>query len=163
RRRDRRPGRATGRDVPRHPARDRAGVVDPRPRLQRGASGRPGHHLAGALRGAQHRIPARPDQSRGEYQMTTAATLDTPEPATLVAHARDLLERDRWSRDRLHEHQQERLRSLLAHAVAHSPYYRDTLGPDAVDAELEELPTLPKPRLMEQFDRVVTDPRLRLA
>ena len=35
-------------------------------------------------------------------------------------------------------------------------------APDADDAELADLPTLPKPLLMEQFDRVVTDPRLRL-
>jgi hypothetical protein len=39
------------------------------------------------------------------------------------------------------------------------------LGPDAADGEvpLAELPTLPKATLMDNFDRIVTDPRLRLA
>ena len=52
---------------------------------------------------------------------------------------------------------------MLAHAVERSPYYREALGADAPATPLEELPTLPKPLLMEQFDRVVTDPALRLA
>jgi phenylacetate-coenzyme A ligase PaaK-like adenylate-forming protein len=40
------------------------------------------------------------------------------------------------------ELQRKRLRGLIGHAVAHSPYYRETLGRDAADAPLEELPTL---------------------
>jgi phenylacetate-CoA ligase len=35
------------------------------------------------------------------------------------------------------------------------------LGPDAHEREFAELPTLPKAVLMEELDRVVTDPRLR--
>ena len=50
---------------------------------------------------------------------------------------------------------------MLEHAVEHSPYYREALGEDAVEAPLGDLPTLPKSLLMDQFDRVVTDPRLR--
>jgi phenylacetate-CoA ligase len=94
--------------------------------------------------------------------MTLAATTGT-DPAALRARAGDILARDRWSREQLLELQQARLRDLLEHAVTHSPYYREALGPDAPDAPLEELATLPKPLLMEQFDRVVTDPALRLA
>ncbi len=76
-----------------------------------------------------------------------------------------LLARDRWSRDRLLAHQRERLRELLAHAVSASPYYREALGSDALapDLRLEDLPTLSKATLMEQFDRVAADRRLRLA
>lgn len=79
--------------------------------------------------------------------------------------AGEQLARDRWSRDRLLAHQAERLRALIAHAVAASPYYRDLLGPDATggDVPLSELPTLPKATLMDDFDRIVTDPRLRRA
>jgi len=79
--------------------------------------------------------------------------------------AGEQLARDRWSRDRLLAHQAERLRALIAHAVAASPYYRDLLGPDAAggDVPLSELPTLPKATLMDDFDRIVTDPRLRRA
>src|SRR5262245_58873710 len=95
--------------------------------------------------------------------MTAAATVDALDPRALGAHARDLLARDRWSREQLLEYQRDRLRSLIGHAVEHSPYYRETLGAGAVDADLAELPTLPKPRMMAEFDRLVTDPRLRLA
>jgi phenylacetate-CoA ligase len=97
--------------------------------------------------------------------MTTVAatSVDPLAPAALGAHAAALLQRDRWSRDQLHGYQRQRLRSLIRHAVERSPYYRDVLGTGAEDAELAQLPTLPKPVLMEQFDRVVTDSRLRIA
>jgi hypothetical protein len=74
----------------------------------------------------------------------------------------DLLARDRWPRERLLAFQRERLRELLRHASASSPYYRELLGQDAEDAELGDLPTLTKATLMEQFDCVVADMRLRL-
>jgi phenylacetate-coenzyme A ligase PaaK-like adenylate-forming protein len=53
--------------------------------------------------------------------------------------------------------------ALIAHAVAASPYYREALGRDAASGQvpLRELPTLPKATLMDNFDRIVTDPRLR--
>src|SRR5215217_3911186 len=75
----------------------------------------------------------------------------------------ELMERDHWTRDNLLSYQQGRLRSLLAHAVNQSPYYREVLGADAAERPLAELPALPKATLMAEFDRVVTDPRLRLA
>jgi len=78
------------------------------------------------------------------------------------AHVAEILALDGWPRERLLELQRARLRAVVAHAVAHSPYYRETLGPDAADASLDELPTLSKPVLLEEFERVVTDPRLRL-
>ncbi|HKE01333.1 MAG TPA: AMP-binding protein [Planctomycetota bacterium] len=78
------------------------------------------------------------------------------------ARAGEILALDGWPRERLLELQRARLRETIAHAVAHSPYYREALGPGAADAELAELPTLSKPRLMEEFDRVATDPRLRV-
>ena len=81
----------------------------------------------------------------------------------LAARARELLARDRWSRDQLAGYQRDRLHSMIAHAVEHSAYYREVLGPDAAEAELADLPTLPKPLLLEQFDHVVTDPRIHLA
>jgi phenylacetate-CoA ligase len=75
----------------------------------------------------------------------------------------ELMERDRWTRDDLLAHQAERVRALLRHAVNRSPYYREVLGADAAERPLAELPTLSKATLMAEFDRVVTDPRLRLA
>ncbi len=76
-----------------------------------------------------------------------------------------LLARDRWSSEQLITFQHERLRELIEHVATASPYYREVLGPDALAPEvrIEDLPTLSKATLMEQFDRIVTDPRLRLA
>src|SRR5436305_5893484 len=77
----------------------------------------------------------------------------------------ELLAHDGWSRDQLLSYQRDRLRELLQHAVARSPYYRAVLGRDALatDVHLSDLPTLPKTTLMEQFDQVLADPRLRLS
>ncbi len=94
--------------------------------------------------------------------MTAAAVTIYPlSPQVLEKNAVEMLERDRWSREKLEEFQDRRLRRLLEHAVERSPYYREALGEDAVEASLGDLPTLPKSLLMDQFDRVVTDPRLR--
>ena len=92
----------------------------------------------------------------------TSVAVDTARTSTL---ADELLVHDRWSRDELLAYQHERLQELIAHALASSPYYREALGPDAATGrpELAELPTLPKATLMEQFDRIVTDPQLTLA
>jgi phenylacetate-coenzyme A ligase PaaK-like adenylate-forming protein len=99
--------------------------------------------------------------------MTTTTSTSSPSAQAdrLRALAGEQLARDRWSRDRLLAFQAERLRALIGHAVAASPYHRDLLGPDAAggDVPLQELPTLSKATLMDNFDRVVTDPRLRRA
>ena len=85
--------------------------------------------------------------------------------AVLAAQGAELIARDRWSRRQLLDFQRRRLRALLAEAVAASPYYRETLGPDPAreDVALQDLPTLSKATLVDQFDRIVTDPSLKLA
>jgi phenylacetate-coenzyme A ligase PaaK-like adenylate-forming protein len=95
--------------------------------------------------------------------MTLAATQSAIDPAALRAHAGQMLSYDGWSRERLVALQESRLRDVLTHAVEHSSFYRETLGPDAPETPLAELPTLSKPDLMENFDRVATDPVLKLA
>ena len=77
--------------------------------------------------------------------------------------ARELAERERWPKERLRRHQQERLETVVRHAVAHSPFYRQRLAGmvDEASVELERLPTLDKAEMMERFDELVTDPRLR--
>jgi phenylacetate-CoA ligase len=94
--------------------------------------------------------------------MTTAAS-DPISLESIRAHAGELLAIDRWSREQLLEHQQELLHDVVEHAVMRSPYYREALGPDAPEAALSDLPTLPKTRLMDELDRVFTDPSLRAA
>ena len=90
-------------------------------------------------------------------------TVHTPtDPrAAIRARVEELLEQEHWPRERLLEYQHHRLRALLRHAVERSPYYREALGDDAAERSLASLPTLSKELLMEQFDRVVTDPQLR--
>jgi phenylacetate-coenzyme A ligase PaaK-like adenylate-forming protein len=92
--------------------------------------------------------------------MTATATSPLDQVRALAA---EQLARDSWSREKLLDHQAQRLCRLLAHAVVRSPYYLETLGPDAASKPLSALPTLSKATLMEQWDRIVCDPRLRLA
>jgi phenylacetate-CoA ligase len=74
--------------------------------------------------------------------------------ATTMTLVGELLQRDGWSREELLEHQRRRFDELIAHAVEHSAYYREVLGSG-------EPPILTKQTLMEQWDRIATDPRLR--
>jgi phenylacetate-CoA ligase len=71
-----------------------------------------------------------------------------------------LLERERWPRERIDAHQRERLAELMSHAAEKSPFWRERLG--GGPRPLEELPVMTKTDLMERFDDVVTDRRLRL-
>ena len=90
-------------------------------------------------------------------------TVATPKSAfeQVQALAGELLSHDRWSRDEVLAYQRARLQDILRHAVERSPYYREALGADAPDRPLDCLPTLPKSVLVEEFDRIVTDKRLR--
>jgi len=77
------------------------------------------------------------------------------------------LERLRWPSDRLREERTRRLRELVTVAKERSPWHRERLA--AVDERtleegtLDELPTMDKTQLMENFDRIVTDRRVTLA
>ena len=97
--------------------------------------------------------------------MMDTTTAAAPSPAALMERlgrlTAQLQAHDGWSRAQLDVYQAERLRALVGHAVANSPYYRDTLGPDAAERPLDQLPTLSKATMMTHFDQVVCDPRLR--
>jgi phenylacetate-coenzyme A ligase PaaK-like adenylate-forming protein len=93
----------------------------------------------------------------------TATASAANELEVLRGLTRELLSRDGWSRERLLAYRDMRLATLIAHAVERSPYYRDVLGPDAATRPLTDLPTLPKTTLVEQWDRIVCNPRLTLA
>jgi phenylacetate-CoA ligase len=77
--------------------------------------------------------------------------------------SRELARREGQPREGLHLYQQKRLESVVRHAAGHSPFYRERLagvvgqGP----VELSRLPTLNKSEMMEHFDELVTDGRLR--
>ena len=66
--------------------------------------------------------------------------------------------------DTIRRRQHERLRALLRHAVAHSPFYRDKYrGIDVERCAATDLPPVTKTELMANFDRVVTDPEVTRA
>ena len=77
--------------------------------------------------------------------------------------SRELISHERWPHERLREYQRERLNAFVRHATEHSPFYRElfsgVIGSGPV--ELECLPVLDKTKMMEHFDELVTDPRLR--
>ncbi len=60
--------------------------------------------------------------------------------------------------------QQARLRRMIEHAEQRSPFYADYYrGAEWRSRGIEALPPIDKPLVMAEFDRVVTDPALRLA
>jgi len=79
--------------------------------------------------------------------------------------ARTQTSREQGPRAQLASHQQQRLDTVVRHAASHSPYYRrwfaqtGALGDGPV--QLQRLPVLDKTLLMEHFDELVCDPRLR--
>jgi phenylacetate-coenzyme A ligase PaaK-like adenylate-forming protein len=82
-----------------------------------------------------------------------------------LVQLRELERHDAWNYGQIQDLQRERLNRLLRHVMASSPFYRDlysgTVPRDG--ARLEDLPVVTKAMAMENFARVVTDPRLRLA
>jgi len=85
------------------------------------------------------------------------------DPTVVQRHADELIARDKLPRRELLAIQKQRLDSLLHHAASASPFYRETIGAKVRSgASLAELPALTKRTLMDQWDRIVTDPRLKL-
>lgn len=66
-------------------------------------------------------------------------------------------------------YQQQQLRALLAYVWTHSPFYREYYSSNGIrdthlsQLDVRDLPLVTKPTLMEHFDTVVTDGRLRKA
>jgi putative adenylate-forming enzyme len=85
--------------------------------------------------------------------------------AAALRLARTQVSREQRPRAQLATHQQQRLEAVVRHAATHSPFYRrwfnqtGALGAEPV--QLHRLPVLDKSLLMEHFDELVCDPRLR--
>jgi phenylacetate-coenzyme A ligase PaaK-like adenylate-forming protein len=79
--------------------------------------------------------------------------------------ARELEAHDQLDRGAYDALGRGRLLALVRHAATHSPYYREALSGIGLDDDLDmrALPTLDKTTMLENWDAVVTDPRLRLA
>jgi phenylacetate-CoA ligase len=81
---------------------------------------------------------------------------------TLLARRHTIRQRDRWTRERLMEHQTQALKELREYAYARSPFYQQ-FHRGLMDVPLQDLPVLTKKTLMEQWDAVVTDRSIQLA
>jgi phenylacetate-CoA ligase len=85
--------------------------------------------------------------------------------AAALRLARTQTSREQQPRAQLAQHQQQRLEVVVRHAATHSPFYRRWLAETGPlgdgPVELQRLPVLDKSLLMEQFDELVCDPRLR--
>jgi phenylacetate-CoA ligase len=86
--------------------------------------------------------------------------------AEAMAAAPELVGRLEWSAERLAEHRLGELRRLVRVARDLSPWHRRRLAgvdPEEIDeTTLGRLPVMTKDDLMEHFDEIVTDDRLRL-
>ena len=77
--------------------------------------------------------------------------------------AREFRSHDSWTPKQLAEYQQLRLTETVTRAAAHSPFYRELYRHHLGDTiRLQDLPLTNKRMLMDNFDSVVTDPRLTL-
>src|SRR5262249_39677640 len=98
-------------------------------------------------------------RSDGEYE-----TLRRRQVADFEAMLPEYVGRIDWTADRVADERRRALRSLLATAVARSPWHRERLaGIDPArlsEADIESLPVMTKTDLMENFDDLVTDRRV---
>lgn len=79
----------------------------------------------------------------------------------VVRKQRQFKSQDRWNRKLLEAHQHRMVHSLRRNAYENSPFYQH-FHAGLYDASLDHLPTLTKARMMEQFDRLVTDRAVHL-
>lgn len=72
----------------------------------------------------------------------------------------------RKPRRKIEQMQNKKLRKLIKYAYAHSEYYKDVfqkvgINPDNMkNISLADLPTINKEQLMDNFDRIVTNPSI---
>ena len=96
--------------------------------------------------------------------MADYETLRQRHVARFFETAPEHFERMTWPAERLLAGREQRLRALLAHAQARSPWHGRRLADIDVsrlrESDLREVPVMTKDDLMENFDEVVTDRRL---
>jgi putative adenylate-forming enzyme len=80
----------------------------------------------------------------------------------MLATAKQFAVHDTWNRQQLEAFQSSKLAKLREFAYAHAPFYRE-FHHGLTGRPLKELPVLTKTVMMEHFDEIVTDPKIRLA
>ncbi len=79
----------------------------------------------------------------------------------MLAAAKLFAVHDSWNRQQLEAFQSSELAKLREFAYTHAPFYRE-FHHGLMDRPLQELPVLTKAIMMEHFDEIVTDPKIRL-
>ncbi|MBW1871128.1 MAG: hypothetical protein JRJ19_03635, partial [Deltaproteobacteria bacterium] len=85
--------------------------------------------------------------------------------ARTIIYCLKLRHNDKLSTERIQAVQLLNLRKAVSYAKAKSPFYSELyrdVDPDDPGFSVESLPPVTKDILMENFDRVVTDPRIKL-
>jgi putative transposase len=97
--------------------------------------------------------------------MSTYAELKARHRQDLFARLPEMIAHIGWSQEQLRVERERRLRELIDTAVTRSTWHRarlSGLGPATITADtLAGVPTMTKDDLLEHFDDIVTDPRLR--
>jgi phenylacetate-CoA ligase len=79
----------------------------------------------------------------------------------VVVKRRQFKSQEHWDRKLLEAYQQRTVHNLRRHAYEHSSFYQQ-FHTGLYDAPLDRLPVLTKAKIMEQFDRLVTDKAVHL-
>lgn len=79
----------------------------------------------------------------------------------LFWQGRKLRSHEKWSREKIEQHQEKELRKLRDFVYANSPFYKK-FHQGLENRPLHELPVLTKQELMHSWDEIVTDRSLRL-
>jgi phenylacetate-CoA ligase len=80
---------------------------------------------------------------------------------TALIKLRQMRKRDDWTREQLVSYSNHKLKEIRKYAYAHSSFYKE-YHKGLVDAPLTSLPVLGKATMMERFDELVTDKKLKL-
>jgi phenylacetate-coenzyme A ligase PaaK-like adenylate-forming protein len=106
--------------------------------------------------------PSSSEDAETGYEATCARHVQR-----MLALLPEHLERLSWSAERLRQERTKRLRALVAVARARSSWHRERLADvderTLDEDKLPEIPPMDKAQMMENFDRIVTDPRVTLA
>lgn len=118
-----------------------------------------GPDKAGAL---VHGRPDPPARNLIRRPAVDLPTIDLSTIARVLWLRRVLRGRERWTDADLRAHQRRELTAIRTFAVARSPFYRQ-LHAGLGRAPLADLPVLTKADLMDNYDRISTDPAVRMA
>src|SRR5262249_17259288 len=139
----------------------------PRPGADRrpGRPRRPGPAGAAPAGGiARGAVDADPGGKMTTAMITDIDLLRTRVSGAVGRHMPEHIARLGWDAGRLAAHQRDRLRALLARAIADSPFHARRLrgvDPDRFElSDLARLPVMTKADMMENFDAATTDRRL---